>query len=119
SRLSRVVGEPRTTVGNSLLRLLLGSDYEAQFSYNALTIQLVDILESQTPSAQDNLFLLYIFDDERGYGRFELLSMQDVNQVVLHPDQHQIMVRRASGAQRIEVYDLTTGALVQSYLPTL
>ena len=119
SRLSRVVGQPRDTVGNSFMRLLLGSDYEAQFSYNPLTIQLVDILEPETPSAGRILFLLYIFDGERDFGRFELVGMNDVNQIVLHPDEKQIMVRRASGTQRIEVYDLTTGSQVQSYLPTL
>jgi hypothetical protein len=63
--------------------------------------------------------LVYIFDEQTGRGVLDLVRPIDVFQIVLHPDEAHLMVRRASGEQPIEIYDLRSGNLEQSIIPTL
>ncbi|MBN1563460.1 MAG: hypothetical protein JXA10_06465, partial [Anaerolineae bacterium] len=116
---ARIIGEPNSRETNSLLRMLLGDNYRAQWNYHPLTVMLIDVLNPITISDDQTNFLLYIFDDEAGYGILDAVRPPDVNQIALNPDNTQVMVRRASGLQPIEVYNLTTGALELTVQPAL
>ena len=50
-------------------------------------------------------------------GFIELVRPQDVERLVLHPAGDRLTVRRSSGAQHIETYDLDTGILEQIITP--
>lgn len=116
---ARIIGEAASRESNSLLRLLLGENYRAQFQYHPLTVMLIDVLNPITASAGETAFLLYVFDEETGYGVLDAVASPDVNQVALNPDLTQVMVWRASGSQPIEVYDLATGTLDLTLQPAL
>ncbi|MBI5670504.1 MAG: WD40 repeat domain-containing protein [Chloroflexi bacterium] len=117
SNLARILGAPVTQRENSLLRLLFGDDYIAYQGFPKLTVMLVDILEPLTVSADQMGLLVYTFNEERSSGMLEIVRPPDVQQMVLHPDRTRLLVRRASGLQPIEVYNLDTGVLEQSYFP--
>lgn len=116
---ARIIGEPNTLVSNSLLRLLLGDNYQQNWRHHPLTVILIDILQPVTPEARQMGLLLYIFDEQTGQGVIDFLRPVDALQMVLHPDGRHLMVRRFSGNQPIEVYNMDTGALTASYTPAL
>jgi hypothetical protein len=116
---ARIIGQPNTLEPNSLLMLLLGTGYHSYWNYHPLTIMLLDVLEPVTVSSDQMGLLVYIFDEQDGYGSIEFLRPSDITQMVLHPDNTHIAVRRAFDAQPVEVYNLDTGILEQSYFPTL
>lgn len=120
SRFTDIIGKPLDTQENSLLRLLLGNDYRVQFAYHPITVTLVDFLEPATAVAGEKIaVLLYIFDETRGTGRFELIPFYDANDLDISPDGNALLARRDSGANRIEIYDLDTGILLNSFLSAL
>ncbi|NDJ76938.1 MAG: hypothetical protein GYB65_11840, partial [Chloroflexi bacterium] len=61
----------------------------------------------------------YIYDDEADFGVIEFLRPVDSVQFVLHPDDMRVMVRRASGAQPIELYNLDSGVLERQIFPAM
>jgi len=113
----RIIGDPVSLAENDFLRLLLGDDYRANWNYHPITVMLIDILEPLTPNAQQMGMLIYVFDETSGRGAIDFVSPLDVNQMVLHPDGQRLMVRRASGSQPLEVYNLNTGVLENAYFP--
>lgn len=118
SNLARVIGEPNSQRENSFLRLLFGENYRAQHNYQPLTVILLDILQPLTVPADQMGLLIYTFNEEAASGVIEFVRPPDIQQMVLHPNNRHLMVRRASGLQPIEVYDLDTGRLEQTYSPS-
>ncbi len=116
---ARIIGEPNSLTGNSLLRLLLGERYQQSWRYHPLTVMLIDILQPVTPEARQMGLLVYIFDEQAGQGVIDFVRPVDALQMVLHPDGRHLMVRRSSGSQPIEVYNMETGVLTASYTPAL
>jgi WD40 repeat protein len=116
---ARIIGAPLSRENNSFLRLLFGGDYRSNWNYHPLTVMLIDILNPITVDQEQMGLLVYTFDDAAGYGMLEFLRPDDVHQMALHPDGAHLMVRRASGDQPIEVYNLDTGVLELTIHPLL
>jgi hypothetical protein len=116
---ARIIGEPHSRGTNSFLRLLLGEDYPNNWNYHPLTVILIDILQPVTVSQDQMGLLIYVMDDETGRGALDFVRPTDVMQMTLHPDNKHLAIRRASGAQSIEVYNLDTGVLEKTYVPAL
>jgi hypothetical protein len=119
SSLARIIGEPVTQGENSLLRLILGESYRSYQNYAPLTVMLLDVLEPLTPGTEQSGLLIYTFNEDTGRGVLEFIRPPDIVNLVLHPDNNHLMVRRQSGAQPLEVYDLNTGALKKSLYPSV
>ncbi|MBZ0281619.1 MAG: hypothetical protein K8L97_12840, partial [Anaerolineae bacterium] len=117
SKLARIIGEPNSTGENPLLRLIFGADYRDYQGYQPMTVMLLDILEPITVGREQMGLLIYIFYPDRGYGVVEFIRPIDIVDMALHPEDNQLMVRRASGLQPIEIYNLDTGLLEDSYFP--
>lgn len=117
SKLARIIGEPNSTGDNPLLRLILGDGYRSYQGYQPMTVMLLDILEPITVGQEQMGMLIYTFYPERGYGVVEFIRPVDIVDMTLHPEDNQLMVRRASGLQPIEVYNLDTGLLEKTYFP--
>ena len=118
SRLHHVIGEANSQEDTPLLRLLLGDDYLLSRNFSEQTVVLLDVLEPLTVTQQEAGFLIYRFDRQTSTGVIEFINPPDVQQLVVHPDNNQLLVRRNS-TQQIEVYNLDTGALEQVYYPDL
>lgn len=120
SNLSRRIAEPLRIQENSLLRFLLGYDYRAQFAYHPITVTIVDYLEPATADTGNRVaILLYIADDTRGIGRFDLIDFYPSTGFSLSEDGNTIAFRRDSNDSRIDVYDVNTGNLAQTFVPTM
>lgn len=115
STIARIIGQPNDQRGNSLSRLLFGGEYQ---DGRARTIMLLDILQPLTMPNDQMGLLIYNFDVGLGRGVLELVRPQDVQQMVLSPDHARLMVRRASGVQAIEIYNLDSGVLEKTLYPT-
>ena len=116
---ARIIGKPVSRETNSLLRMLFGDNYRTRWDYHPLTVMLVDVLKPITMGDDQTGFLLYIFDDEAGYGVLAAVRPPDVDRIALHPDNIHVMVRRTSGLQPVEVYNLTTGAIELTIHPAI
>ncbi len=116
-KMATLIGEGNSTGENALLRLLFGGGYRQYRNYAPTSIMLIDMLQPLTVSPDQMGFLIYSFDESAGRGVLEFVRPQDTLQMVLHPDNTRLMVRRASGAQPIEVYNLKTGVLERSFYP--
>ncbi len=117
---ARIIGQPNSRESSALLRVLFGDDqYPRSFGYHPLTVTLVDILTPATPQAESWAMLVYIFDEQTGIGRLELIRPPDANQLALHPDGNLLLLRRYSGVGQIEVYNLDSGDLEMTYYPAL
>ncbi|MBC7812816.1 MAG: hypothetical protein H7175_16795, partial [Burkholderiales bacterium] len=116
---ARIIGEPTSLRSSSFVRLLLGDDYRSYYNDHPLTVILLDIMRPITLGSDQFAFLVYIFDEETGHGYVEFVRPSDVSQIALHPDNTRLMVRRASGEQPVEIYDLDTGNLELSVVPAL
>ncbi|GAB5491952.1 MAG: hypothetical protein Phog2KO_21670 [Phototrophicaceae bacterium] len=120
SHLSGVIGDPFTTQENSLLRYLLGTDYQAQFGYHPITVTLVDYLEPATPDTGNQVaILLYIFDETRGVGRFDLINAYPNTGFSLSQDGTQLAIRRDDANAQIDVYEVSSGNVTQIFMPTM
>ena len=117
SNVSRIIGEPNSQRENPLLRVMLGEGYLSYNQYAPTTIMLVDILEPVTVSQDQMGLLIYSYNDTLGSGILEIIRPPDVQQMVLHPDGKHLLVRRSSGSQPLELYDMDSGLLVKSYFP--
>jgi len=118
SKLARIIGETNSERENSFLRLLFGDNYREQQNYQPLTVILLDILQPLTVTNDQMGLLVYTFNEATATGVIEFVRPQDIQQMVLHPDNTHLMVRRASGLQPIEVYNLDSGILEQTYFPS-
>jgi hypothetical protein len=114
---AKVLCQPNSLRENSLLRLLLGEGYPSYQNYLPLTYMLIDVLEPLSTGAARPALLIYVFNDTYGRGVFELFYPQDIQHLRLSPDGTQLMVRRASGLQPIELYDLATCTLERTIYP--
>ncbi len=119
SEQARIIGQANSRESQSFLRLLLGENYLADWNYHSLTVTLLDVLEPVTVTSDQMGLLVYIFDEEDGNGVIEFVRPQDIVQMALHPDNMRLMVRRASGTQPIEVYNLQTGVQELSVVPAV
>ena len=81
---------------------------------------LVDYLEPATPSTGDRVaVLLYIFDETRGIGRFDLIDFYPATGFSLSQEGNLIAVRRQTPDARIDVYQVNTGNLIQTFAPSM
>jgi WD40 repeat protein len=117
TRLERTIGAPSTQYENSLLRLIYGDNYRAEQGYAAFTVILLDLLQPLTISADQSALLLYTYNESYENGMMELIRPPDITQMVLSPDTTRLMVRRASGRQPIEIYNIETGELELTIFP--
>ncbi len=116
---AQIIGEPNSRQTTPLTRLLLQGDYRSNFNYNPLTIMLLDILQPITPTAGGAAFLIYVRDEISGRGFVDFVRSADTNQIALHPDGTHIAVRRTSGLQPVEIYNIANGALESNYYPAI
>jgi hypothetical protein len=116
---SQIVGEPISTETYSLLSLLMGNDYHYQFNDHPLTVMVIDVLNPVTVTQDQMGLLIYILDETTGRGTFEFVRPVDIVNMAISPDRHHLVVRRAYGQQPLEIYDMTTGNLELSIVPTL
>ncbi|MCB9450242.1 MAG: PD40 domain-containing protein [Anaerolineaceae bacterium] len=100
-----------------LLRLLYGDEYLRYQNYEPGAFMLIDVLEPLSTGVTQPALLLYHFIESRGRGSLELIYPQDVQQFVLSPDSTHLMVRRQSGVQPIEIYNLDTCGLERTLYP--
>lgn len=116
---ARIIGEPNTLRSNSFLRLLLGEDYHSYYNNHPLTVTLLDVLTPITIGQENFGFLVYILDEETGRGVVDFIRPQDTWRIALAPDNTRVAVRRASGQEAVEIYNLRTGDLETSIIPAL
>lgn len=114
---ARVLCQPNSLRETPLLRLLYGDNYMSYRSYQPSTFMLIDILTPLSTSVDKPGLLLYNFVESFGRGSLELIYPQGIQQMRLSPDGTRLMVRRASGLQPIEVYNLETCGLEQTLYP--
>jgi hypothetical protein len=114
---ARIIGESNTRESNSLLRALLGEGYRRNFNDHPLTAIVVDILKPVTLGGENFALLVYIADEQTGRGYLDVIRPDAVD-MALHPDGRHLALRRTSGEQPIEIYDMATGELTQSIVPT-
>ncbi|MBN2305224.1 MAG: WD40 repeat domain-containing protein [Anaerolineae bacterium] len=116
---ARIVGQPGSRQNNSFLNLVLGSDYRRAYNYHPTTVMILDIVEPITVDDRRKGFLLYMIDEQTGRAVIEALRPVDTVQMALSPDSVHLAVRRASGDQPIEIYNLDTGALERAIIPAI
>lgn len=117
SNVSRIIGMPNSTGENALLRLILGEQYRQYQGYEPITVTLLDILDPITLGREQMGLLVYTFYTNRGYGAMEFIRPVDIVDMELSPDNVHLLVRRASGLQPLELYNLDTGLLEHTYFP--
>jgi hypothetical protein len=89
------------------------------WNYHPITVTLIDILNPITVTPDQSGLLIYITNDQTGESMFDFVRPLDIVSMALHPDNTRLAVRRASGAQPIEVYNLDSGILELTIFPTL
>lgn len=114
---ARLLCQPNSLRETPLLRLLYGEEYLRFQSYQPQTFMLIDVLEPLSTGATQPALLIYNFVEAQGRGTLELLYPQDTLQMRLSPDGTHLLLRRASGLQPIEVYNLETCGLEQTLYP--
>lgn len=120
SRTSQIIGQPLDTQENSLLRTLLGDNYRAQFAYHPITVTLIDYLQPMTNDAgNQTAILLYIFDETRGVGRFDFISSYQGTGFSVSEDRNTLAIRRNNSEARIDIYDIDSGRLLQTFTPAM
>ena len=118
SNISRMVGKPNDVGENPLLRLIFGEGYRQYQNYEPSTVTLLDILDPVTVGREQMGMLVYTFYTNQGYGVMEFIRPVDIVDMELSPDNSRLLVRRASGRQPLELYNLDTGLLENTYFPT-
>lgn len=120
SRFTRIIGNPLDTQDNSLMRFFFGDGYREQFNFNETTVTLVDFLKPATQhSGEQIVALLYIFDEPRGTGRFEFVNFYSASGFAVSPDNNSVAIRRTNYPERVEIYNLDSGIMTQSFLPAM
>lgn len=121
SRALRVISDGTAQV-NPLTERLLGQEYASQSDYRPGEFVLLDVLIPLTDdplgsAAGGTALLTYNFIETYGYGAIDLLRPLDIGSVALSPNGDQLALRRLSGRQPVELYDLETGALERLFTP--
>ncbi len=117
--IARVIGEQAARGSNPLLSVFLG-DYRnlSLYGNNPLTVTLVDLVLPPAATGDNVLALLFIYDENRRVGRFVLTS-GDTEQMVLSPDQQELLMRRYEGDEFIVRYEVESGQEINRALPAL
>lgn len=116
---ARMIGEPLATTPLPLLNLIFGAGYQRSWNNSPITVMLLDVIEPVTTQATGTAFLMYVYDETRSVGTIDLIRLADVSHIALHPDNNHLVVRRASGAQQIEIYNLNRGLLERTIYPLI
>ncbi|MEQ8677214.1 MAG: WD40 repeat domain-containing protein [Aggregatilineales bacterium] len=116
---ARIIGDPLATTSLPLLELIFGVDYQRSWNYNPITVMLLDAITPITQTASGEALLMYVYDERRATGTIDLVRLPDVSHMAFHPDNNRLIVRRVSGAQQIEIYDLNTGLLERTIYPLI
>ncbi len=116
---ARMIGAANSLRSNSFLTLLLGENYIQAFGNHPLTVMLLDVLKPITVGKDQMGMLVYVFDEQDGRGVLDFIRPSDIVDMAVHPNGHHIAVRRASGKQAVEIYDLHSGNLDRSLVPAL
>jgi hypothetical protein len=118
SNLSRRLAQEADSPENSLLRLLLGENYRADYGYQEVSVTLIDWLMPMTMGDDQMGLLVYIYSEARESGVVDLIRPIDSIQMRLSPDNQRVMVRRGSGSYPLEIYHFDTGILEDTLIPT-
>jgi WD40 repeat protein len=114
---ARVLCGLNTMQETPLLRLLFGEGYLRFQGYQPTTYALIDVIEPLSTGATTTALILYNIVESRGIGSIEVITLPDTLQLRLSPDGTRLMVRRASGVQPIEIYNLDTCGLERIIYP--
>jgi len=117
---AQVIGDTASRVPIGLLNVFLGENYNQSYRYHPLTVTLIDLLT--VPAIGDDRIqaLLFVFDEQEQLGEFMFFQPYDVNQMVLSPDDDEVIVRRFTDeGERIELYSITEGTYQASITPAL
>jgi WD40 repeat protein len=117
SSIARTIGTPNSQRTNSLLRLLYSDGVMHYRDFAPTTLMLLDILLPMTVTSDQVGLLVYLYNENVATGTLEILRPPDVQKLALHPDGSRLMVRRASGLQPVEIYDIETGVLELTIFP--
>lgn len=120
SPLATIIGAESSRAGNSLLRALLGDNFNRQWRYRPLTITLMDFVYDPSIGDTSGLqALVYIYDEQYQTGIFQLTNAYRIQQMVLNKEQDQVMLRRDTDAsgERIEFYNLSAGNWLAAITP--
>ncbi len=110
---TKSIGDPSHTEPVTLLRRLLGDEYMAQRNFQPTTFMLLDVLDPQTAEAGNEGLLVYENNTQSNTGRLYFLQAQQRHQYLLHPDGNHLIYTH--GDSRIEVFDIRTGGLVNTF----
>lgn len=120
SEQARVIGGPSHTEDLALLEILLFADYHEAFDFNPLTVTLIDILQPPATVEDAIEILLFVYDEAEESGFFFISRPFNISQMVTTPDGQRLLVRRDTDeGERVETYDLATGAFVDDFIPSL
>jgi len=114
-----VIGEPSSRTGNSLLRALLGTEYQRSYGDHPLTVMLIDQLNPITVSSDQTGLLIYILDETTGRGTFDVIQPGEAIRYAINEDRTKIAIRESSGLQAVTIYDLATGVHLNQFIPSL
>ena len=112
---AQIIGEPNSRQSNSFARLLLTDRYHPNES--TVTVMLLDILDPVTLGNEQTAFLVYLFNEDSGRGVIDVIRPSNVSQITLNPARSHVAIRRTSGDHPVEIYELSTGNLVTTFVP--
>ncbi len=109
------IGQRFATEENSLAQLFLGEGYLANNGYEPLQLMLLDALEPLTQTAATNQFIISTMDEATARVNIQRVT-PPILKWTLSNDRTQLAVYRQNND--IEVYDIASGALIQTLAPT-
>jgi hypothetical protein len=118
---AQVIGGAASRRAIPLLQMLFGYDYRDAEAWRGhpLTVTLIDALEPPTGDEAQVRLLLFVFDEQTQKGQFIFSRSYRASQLVFSDDDQRVLVRNVTDDERIEIYDLASGSLEQSFIPAL
>ena len=105
---------------SSPLKLELLGDRRTQrdrYGIGELTVTLIDLILPPARSEDNVAAFIFVFNEWTETGRFELRTVG--SQMILSPDESNILVRTSGENEQIITYDLTTGRELRRLTPSL
>ncbi|MDX2159797.1 MAG: hypothetical protein SF162_00590 [bacterium] len=119
SSAAQIIGEANTRAGNSLIRALLGDDFNFAYANHPVTVMLVDNLIPVTVPENLETLLIYVLDESTGIGQFEVIQPTNAIRWAINADQTRIAIRWADGEQPVTIYEIATGNQIGQVVPTI
>ncbi len=116
---ARVIGGQDSDDSIQLLNTFLGNYRDSsRYGRRPLTVTLVDLLLPPATTQDNVLALLFVFDEREQTGTF-LFTSGGAQQMVLSPDNDELLLRRTDGDEYIIRYDLESGNEINRFIPSL